>query len=169
MKSNSNWRVVGLALFIFLFDQLTKLAVLKFLAFHDEKIILPGFFKLVYWGNTGAAWSLFRGNNAVLAGVALVALAVLFLTRRHFDVHTLGGQISLGLIFGGILGNLLDRLLRKHVIDFLYFYVIRRDGTEAGFPAFNIADSAICTGVGLLFLLSWRSESTKSAPAEGNG
>ncbi len=169
MKSSSNWRLVGLALFIFIFDQLTKLAVLKLLTFHDEKVILPGFFKFVYWGNTGAAWSLFRGNNAVLAGVALVALAVLFLTRRHFDVHTLGGQISLGLIFGGILGNLLDRLLRKHVIDFLYFYVIRRDGTEAGFPAFNIADSAICTGVGLLFLLSWRSESTKSAPAEGNG
>jgi len=105
----------------------------------------------------------------VLAVVALVALGVLFLTRHHFDIHTLGGQVSLGLIFGGILGNLLDRLLRKHVIDFLYFYVVRRDGTEAGFPAFNIADSAICTGVGLLFLLSWRSESTKSAPAEGKG
>ena len=169
MKSSSNWRIVGLALFIFLFDQVTKLAVLKFLDYHDEKVILPGFFKLVYWGNTGAAWSLFRNNNAVLAVVALVALGVLFLTRHHFDVHTLGGQVSLGLIFGGILGNLLDRLLRKHVIDFLYFYVVRRDGTEAGFPAFNIADSAICTGVGLLFLLSWRSESTKSAPAEGKG
>jgi signal peptidase II len=131
-----------------------------------EKVILPGFFKLVLWGNTGAAWSLFRGNNALLAGIALVALVVLFLTRHHFELHTLGGQISLGLIFGGILGNLTDRLLREHVIDFLYFYLIRRDGTELGFPAFNVADSAICTGVGLLFLLSWRSETSKSASPE---
>jgi signal peptidase II len=65
------------------------------------------------------------------------------------------------LIFGGIVGNLTDRLMpsRNHVIDFLYFYVITRNGEEAGFPAFNVADTAICTGVGLLFLASWANES----------
>jgi signal peptidase II len=52
------------------------------------------------------------------------------------------------------------------VIDFLYFYVIRRDGEEAGFPAFNVADSAICVGVALLFIFSWRNESAKPAPTE---
>jgi signal peptidase II len=164
MKHNPNWRIAYLAVFIFALDQLTKLIVLKFLGYAQEKIIVHGFFKFVHWGNTGAAWSLFRGNNAVLAGVALVALLVLFLSRHHFDVHTLGGQISLGLIFGGILGNLTDRILRDHVIDFLYFYVIRRDGEEAGFPAFNVADSAICIGVGLLFLLSLRNERGKAQP-----
>jgi lipoprotein signal peptidase len=51
---------------------------------------------------------------------------------------------------------------RRHVIDFLYFYVIRRDETEAGFPAFNVADSAICIGVGLLFILSWRMSSASA-------
>jgi signal peptidase II len=63
-------------------------------------------------------------------------------------------------LFGGILGNLTDRLLpsRRHVIDFLYFYVNRRGGGEVGFPAFNVADSAICVAVGLLFLLSWQRE-----------
>jgi signal peptidase II len=73
----------------------------------------------------------------------------------------------LGLIFGGICGNLFDRLLpsRRHVIDFLYFYVIRRDGDEAGFPAFNVADSAICIGVGLLFLLSWQSDRAQTQPS----
>ncbi len=147
-----------LALLIFAVDQVTKFLVLKYLDYHAEKDIVPDFFKLVHWANTGAAWSLFRGNNAILAIVALIALIVLFLTRHHFDIHTAGGQISLGLIFGGILGNLTDRLLRQHVIDFLYFYVMRRDGREIGFPAFNVADSAICVGVGLLFILSWRNE-----------
>jgi signal peptidase II len=166
MKANSNWRMAWLALGVFVLDQLTKLAVLKYLPFAQEKDLIHGFFKLVHWANTGAAWSFFRGNNAILAGVAIAALVILFITRHHFDIHTLGGQVSLGLIFGGILGNLTDRLVRDHVIDFLYFYLLRRDGEEAGFPAFNVADSAICIGVGLLFILSWRNESAKPAAAE---
>ncbi len=167
-KLNSNWRIGLLALAVFVLDQVTKLVVLNTLGFAEEKVVVPGFFKLVHWGNTGAAWSLFRGNNAVLALVAIAALVILFLTRHHFDIHTLGGQISLGLIFGGILGNLTDRLVRDHVIDFLYFYVICRNGDEAGFPAFNVADSAICIGVGLLFVLSWLVES-KPVPTEPKG
>src|SRR5207248_1492286 len=135
MKNSSNWRIVGLASFVFALDQLTKLLVLKYIG-SQEKDLIRGFFRFVHWHNTGAAWSLFRGNNAILAGVALTALVILVLTRHHFDIHTLGGQISLGLIFGGILGNLTDRLFRGHVIDFLYFYLVRRDGEEAGFPAF---------------------------------
>ena len=169
MKNPSNWRIAYLAFFVFVLDQLTKLIVLKFLAYGQVKDLIPGFFRFVHWHNTGAAWSLFRDNNALLAGVALVALVILFLTRHHFDMHTLGGQISLGLIFGGILGNLTDRLFRNSVIDFLYFYLIRRDGEEAGFPAFNVADSAICVGVGLLFFLSWRNESAKPVGTKVEG
>jgi signal peptidase II len=170
MKDTSNWRIAYLAFFVFALDQLTKLLVLKYLGFGQEpRDVIHGFFKFVHWHNTGAAWSLFRGNNAILAGVALAALVILFFTRHHFDIHTLGGQVALGLIFGGILGNLTDRLLRDHVIDFLYFYVIRRDGEEAGFPAFNVADSAICVGVGLLFILSWRNESAGAAAKKVEG
>ena len=63
----------------------------------------------------------------------------------------------MGLLLGGIAGNLLDRVLpqRQHVIDFLYFHIHPRGGGELGFPAFNVADSAICIGVGLLIVLSW--------------
>jgi signal peptidase II len=168
MKPTSNWRILNLALAIIIFDQLTKLLVLKYLGFAEEKIVIDGFFKFVHWGNTGAAWSMFSGNNGVLAIVAGVALVILFFTRHHFNIHTLGGQVSLGLIFGGIVGNLIDRLMpsRRHVIDFLYFYVERRDGEIAGFPAFNVADSAICVGVGLLFLMSWQNGSDKAAAGE---
>jgi signal peptidase II len=112
----------------------------------------------VHWGNTGAAWSLFRGNNDALAVIALVALIVLFFSRHHFDSRTLAGQVAFGLIFGGIVGNLIDRVVRKHVIDFLYFYLQQRGGGEIGFPAFNVADTAICTGVALVFIITLRNE-----------
>lgn len=167
-NSSRNWRVAKLALAIIASDQLTKLLVLRYLGFAEEKVIVDGFFKFVHWGNTGAAWSMFSGNNGILAGVAVVALFALFFTRHHFNIHTLGGQVSLGLIFGGIVGNLIDRIRVGHVVDFLYFYVYRRDGEIAGFPAFNIADSAICVGVGLLFILSWQENRGEDArPPEG--
>ena len=170
MKQNSNWRVFNLALTILVLDQATKLMVLKYLGlFAEEKVVIKGFFKFVHWGNTGAAWSMFSGNNGILAMVAALALVILFLTRHHFNIHTLGGQVSLGLIFGGIVGNLIDRLRVGHVVDFIYFYVERRDGRIAGFPAFNVADSAICVGVGLLFLLSWQNGNEKAGTSEAKG
>ena len=104
-RINPNWRIAVLAMAVLAFDQITKLLVLKYLGYAQEKVILDGFFKFVHWGNTGAAWSLFNqfaGSNQLLAIFALVALLVLFLTRHHFDSHTLIGQLSLGLIFGGI-------------------------------------------------------------------
>lgn len=155
----SNRRIAALALVIFGLDQLTKWLVLQSLEPGDEKIIIPGFFKFVHWGNTGAAWSLFSGNNGMLVLVALLAGVALFLTRHHFDSHRLIGQIAFGLIFGGIAGNLFDRLVRHEVVDFLRFYILQRPfDTEIGFPAFNVADSAICTGVGLIFLITWKNE-----------
>jgi signal peptidase II len=151
-------RIAAVALVVLVLDQITKALVLQYLGFREEKSIVPGFFKFVHWQNTGAAWSLFSGNNRMLAIVAVVALVILFLGRHHFDSRSLLGQIALGLIFGGITGNLIDRIRVGHVIDFIYFYVQHSGGNEIGFPAFNIADSGICTGVGLIFLLTWRNE-----------
>ncbi len=156
----SNRRIAVLALVIFMLDQVTKWLVLRKLYTGDERVIIPGFFKFVHLENTGAAWSLFTGNNSALALVALLAFVALFLTRHHFDVDRLSGQIAFGLIFGGIAGNLLDRLRVGHVIDFIYFYLQQRGGGEIGFPAFNVADTAICTGVGLIFLITWKNEHT---------
>jgi signal peptidase II len=154
----SNRRIGLIALAVVVLDQITKQIVLRHLSGGQEKVVIDGFFRFVYWGNTGAAWSLFRGRNALLALVAVVALVVLFLSRHHFDAHTLLGQVALGLIFGGIIGNLVDRVTVRHVIDFIYFYIEQRGGKEIGFPAFNVADSAICTGVGLMFLVTWKGE-----------
>jgi signal peptidase II len=160
-----NRRIAVIGLFIFALDQGTKAIVLANLPMGAEREIIPGFFKLVHWGNTGAAFSMFFNNNATLAIVALLALLVLFFARKHFESKTFTGQLAFGFIFGGILGNLTDRLMpsRQHVIDFIRFY-LERPGGEAGFPAFNIADSGICIGVALVFWLTWRSE--KAKPAE---
>lgn len=154
----SNRRIATLALGILALDQFTKWLVLKTLPDYQEKDIIGGFFKFVHWGNTGAAWSLFSGNNSTLIVVMLLAFVALFLTRHHFDVDKLSGQIAFGLLFGGIAGNLADRLIRHEVVDFIRFYIQQRGGGELGFPAFNVADTAICTGVGLIFLITWKNE-----------
>jgi len=158
-------RILLVGLIALLTDQITKLIVVRTLRYGDEYVVLDGFFRFVHWGNTGAAWSLFRGSNHALSIVAIVAVIVLFMLRRHFGADTRIGQFALGLMFGGILGNIIDRLYYQHVVDFLYFYIYRRSGAELGFPAFNVADSAICVGVGLLFVLSWQLDAT-GAPAE---
>ena len=159
MPSHSTRRIAIIAGLMVLTDQITKLVVKWLLPIPDEKSIIPGFFKFVHWENTGAAWSMFTGRNYVLAIVGVIALVVLFRSRHHFDAHTRLGQVALGLIFGGITGNLIDRLFVGHVTDFLYFCRrAARRGGELGFPAFNVADSAICVGVGLIFILSWRNE-----------
>jgi signal peptidase II len=158
-------RIAAVAVGVLALDQLTKAIVLQALPYGSERVILDGFFKFVHWGNTGAAWSMFLGSNGVLAIIAVAALIVLWLTRHHFDLRTFAGQLAFGFICGGIAGNLIDRLRFGHVIDFLYFYIHRANGDELGFPAFNVADSAICTGVGLIFLLTWRAE-PQAKPAE---
>jgi signal peptidase II len=156
------------ALAVLATDQLTKWMVLRWLDAAEERVVVEGFFRFVHWTNRGAAWSLlndFDGINLWLAIFAVVALVVLLLARHHFDVHTRGGQVALGLICGGIAGNLIDRFVHGHVIDFIYFYVERRGAGEIGFPAFNVADTAICTGVGLLLLLSWQKDHSAAATA----
>ncbi|MEW6304840.1 MAG: signal peptidase II [Verrucomicrobiota bacterium] len=164
MMPNPDRRMLGIACGITVIDQLSKFLVLSYLGFADEKVIVPGFFKFVHWGNTGAAWSILRGNNELLSIISLLALMGLVIWRRHFDGNTVLGACGLGLLFGGIVGNVIDRIVHKHVIDFIYFYVQTRSGREVGFPAFNVADSAICIGVGLLFVLSFQREHAAPPP-----
>ena len=164
--SKSSRRIAALALFVFVLDQFTKWIVLKTLpSIYDENVVINGFFKFVHSENTGAAWSRFTGYNntlAVVAFIALLALIVMCFKRQH----TLANQIAYGLIIGGISGNLADRLTHHAVTDFIYFYLQQRDGGEISFPAFNVADSAICTGVGLMFLITWKNEHAPKKPAE---
>jgi len=118
--------------------------------------IIRGFFNLVHVGNTGAAWSLFTGKSTLLAVLALSTLAAIFLWRHSLGLRLLPVQISFGLLCGGITGNLLDRLVYHHVIDFLDFHF----GNYV-YPTFNIADSGICVGVGIYLCYSFITPSQK--------
>jgi signal peptidase II len=146
-------RAVLIAVAIALADQLTKLLVLR--AIHPEHpvVVVDGFFRLVHWTNTGAAWGLFRDSNLLLAIVSVVTILALFCFRRSFQIHLTGSQIALGLISGGITGNLIDRLRLGYVVDFLDFCIGDRH-----WPAFNVADSAICIGVAVYLIVSYLAE-----------
>lgn len=146
-------------------DQITKLIISKFMLLGEAHPVITNFFSLVHWGNTGAAWSLFSGKNLLLGCIGIVALFLLYYFRRQLEFQCVGGQIAMGMIMGGILGNALDRFFRGHVVDFLYFYVVAGSGREIGYPAFNVADISITSGVCFLFLLSifhWKRDETQS-------
>ena len=137
-------------------DQLTKLAVLEWVPFTqseaDAIAIVPGFLNLVHVYNHGAAFSLFSGYGWALVLLALVALFAIFFWRRALELEKTGVQVAFGLLSGGIVGNVIDRLIHGHVVDFLDvilpFY--------GRWPAFNVADMGICIGVGLYLIYSFR-------------
>lgn len=165
-RSSPEARILGVGGAILFLDHLTKLVIVLTLRLGDHWPVLPGFLHIVHWGNTGSAWSMFHGNNTALAAIAMVAVGALWYWRGHFEAHRPLGQLALGLLFGGTIGNLVDRLIpsRRHVVDFLYFHLHPRGGGEAGFPAFNVADVAICTGVGLMLLLGFVLQESSPAP-----
>jgi signal peptidase II len=146
-----------LAVAVFVLDQATKLWIVGQVPFnpmHSHGIgsdieVISGFFYIIHVGNTGAAWSMFSGRSVTLALLAAGTLLAIYFWR-----HTLGlkhplSQICFGLLCGGIVGNLVDRLVHKHVIDFIDLHF----GSYV-YPTFNVADSGICVGV-ILYL--WQS------------
>ena len=116
---------------------------------HESLPLVPGFFNLTYIRNTGAAWGMFSGQNLALAVLAVAMLAALVAFRRKILPPGRLHRVALGLLCGGIAGNLFDRLRLDYVVDFLDFF---HRGWH--FPAFNVADSAICVAVGIYVLAS---------------
>lgn len=135
-------------------DQLTKQWVLNSFQLYEAREILPGFFNLVYVTNTGAAFSMLADVDApwrhyfflTIGIVALIGLTVGYLVYRREHPWYLP---AFALVAGGAAGNLIDRVRHGAVVDFLDFHV-------AGYhwPAFNVADSAICVGAGVFILMS---------------
>lgn len=109
--------------------------------------IVDGFFNLTYLRNTGAAWGMFDGFNNWLGVFSLVVLMALLVFRRSFISNVLEHKIALGCLIGGVAGNLIDRLRLGYVVDFLDFHI-----GQHHWPAFNVADSAICVGVGIYII-----------------
>ena len=134
-----------LSLPLYALDQWTKLMVLRFVSADEPRTVVPDFFNLVNVTNTGAAFGSFRGNNTffiVISAIAFLVVLALLVQRRPPDVWR---DASLALLLAGILGNLTDRLLYGHVIDFLL--VDLHIPYAHPWPAFNVADSCISIAV----------------------
>ncbi len=132
------------AILITLIDQVTKTLVRYSFALGESRPMIDGFFHLTYLRNTGAAWGMLRGYNLELTLLSMIVLVVIALFRRSIMSDTWEHRLALGLLVGGILGNLIDRIRLGYVVDFFDFHI-------AGYhwPVFNVADSAICVGVGI--------------------
>jgi signal peptidase II len=145
--------ILFLSLPLYFLDQCTKQLVLRLISPFEARIIVADFFSLVNVTNTGAAFGSFRGNNTffvIISIVALVVVTVLLVRGRPPDVWR---DLSLALLLAGILGNLTDRLVYGHVIDFLLFNLHVRYADP--WPAFNVADSCISIAVVLFIIHSF--------------
>ncbi len=142
--------ILFLSLPLYALDQWTKHLVLRFVSPEEPRIIISNFFHLVNVTNTGAAFGSFRNNNTffiVISSIAAFVVLALLVRRRARDLWS---DMSLALLLAGILGNLTDRLLYGHVIDFLLFDLHVRFAHP--WPAFNVADSCISIAV-VLFVI----------------
>lgn len=152
-------RVLCVSLAVALADQIVKVLILRDFHVGESVVVIPGLFSLSYIQNTGAAWGMLQGFNNWLVVLSVVMLLVIVIFRRHFLADTLVHRLAMGLMLGGIAGNLLDRWRLGYVVDFVDVY-----WRHHHFPAFNIADAAICVGVGLYALTQvWREEPETAA------
>jgi signal peptidase II len=139
-----------ITLSVIVLDRLTKWTIARRLSLHDGIQVIPGFFRIIHAENPGAAFGIFADSPAqwkigLLISFSVIALLIVasLLWKNSHRLTTTG--IGLSLILGGAIGNLWDRIVSRHVVDFLLFYV-----GQYQWPAFNVADSAIVVGAGLL-------------------
>src|SRR6266705_1124187 len=156
----------------YLLDRITKYWVLRSIDPGQPVVVVPDFFHLVSITNTGAAFGSFKNNNVFFIAISCVALLfalVLLLGRTETAAPGQGKSLwwtrnvwrdlSLALLLAGVLGNLTDRLLHGHVIDFLLFDFGRHVPSFLHpWPAFNVADSCICVAVFFFVVHSFRAE-----------
>lgn len=150
---------------VFVLDQLTKAWIfnnpdlpLDSYFYPDSIEVIKGFFYIVHIGNEGAAWGMFSGYGGVLALFAVIALIAIYILRHSLELHRKPMQLAFGMLSGGVLGNMIDRLIHGHVIDFLDFHFpfsIPYLLPGGRYPAFNIADCGIVIGVFLYITLSF--------------
>lgn len=152
-NSPSKWRLpLTWIILTLVLDLCTKVLAKTYLSEIEPIQVIPGFFNLILTYNPGAAFSLLAGGGGAAQGLKMAVLAtVAMLPFIYFYVKAAPGDrgllTSLGLVWGGALGNIHDRLHWGKVVDFLDFY-----WGDYHWPAFNVADIAICLGAGLLAL-----------------
>jgi len=163
-KLNTYRLLLVSAAIVFISDQLSKAWIFSNLELDsyyppDAITVIDGFFYIVHVGNEGAAWGMLSGYGGLLATIALIALYGIYRFRRELELHRRPLQFAFGILVGGILGNLIDRLVHGHVIDFLDFHFsfsIPWIMPTGHYPSFNIADCGIVIGTFIYVAMSFR-------------
>lgn len=138
---------ISISLLAIIIDQVVKIVVTNNMVLNTPITIINNFFYLTYVTNEGAAWSILDGSRLLLIFLAIIALIAIYLFFiKNKKLETIE-YIIYGLLVGGIVGNLIDRVIYGYVIDYLDFYIFNYD-----FPIFNIADICIVISVCLLLL-----------------
>jgi signal peptidase II len=136
-----------LACLLILIDQASKIAVEHYIGRGQRIPVFSGFFNLTFITNKGAAWGIMHGYGWLLLTIAIVVIIASFFFMRWLTEGWNERYYALFIIISGVIGNSIDRVWRNEVVDFLDFYAL-----DWHWPAFNIADSAICVGVALYFI-----------------
>jgi signal peptidase II len=158
----------GVTLPLYFLDQATKWWVVRHIEYQAEQWeIVPGFFHLCYWDNTGAAFGMFKDNNAAFIALSMAALVGLTIFYQRGMFRDLVSRWGVALLVAGILGNVTDRLWHGHVVDFLLFFLGFRGANP--WPAFNIADSCISVAAAWFILASFRVARTPKASTASKG
>jgi signal peptidase II len=150
--------LLSITLPLYLLDQVTKWLVLRFISTDEFVPVIPGVFYLVQVHNTGAAFGMLKDNNLffmILASVALVLVAIFARRGAFADAPS---RLGAALLVSGVLGNLTDRILHGYVIDFLDVIL----PWYGHWPAFNVADSAICAAAALFLISGFLNTEKKS-------
>ena len=139
--------VFSISLFVALLDQLTKFFIRKNFQLNESIPIIKNIFHFTYVTNSGSAFGLFKNLNLFFTFFAMmVIIAIFYCLQRKINEKERFLQIAVGLLLGGTIGNLVDRLSYGHVVDFIDFRI---------WPVFNVADSAVTTSIILLIVLLW--------------
>ena len=157
------YRLFIIAGVILVLDQITKILVQHSIPFESSYFdpnritVIEDFFYLVHIGNQGAAWGMFSEYSGILTLLSFAVLLFIFCLRKQLELQRGKVQIAFGLLIGGILGNLIDRIRVGHVVDFIDIHLpftLPYILPFGRWPAFNIADSAIVVGMLFYLLLS---------------
>lgn len=135
-------RLLPISFLVILIDQVVKIVVTMNFSLYSSIEVINSFFSITYVRNTGAAWSILSGNTLFLVLISLIALVIIYLYFIKNKKLSKLENISYGLLIGGIIGNLVDRIIYGYVIDYLDFKIINYD-----FPIFNIADICIVVSI----------------------
>src|SRR3954464_1916122 len=144
-----------IALPCFVLDQITKWWVVRNIEFEGpHRSVIAGFFDLVYWGNTGAAFGTFKDFSTFFIALSALPFVGLLVAWNRGHMREPLNRWGVGLLMGGIMGNVTDRLIHPHVVDFLLFDL--HVPYARPFPAFNVADSCIFIAVCLFIFGSFQ-------------